>query len=403
MKKLHSKKRGLTVEGLENREMFASISPCSSTVNIYGTDNMHDSATISRDGGKVKIAVSSVPTNGFSLTPFVAERKCSTGTVKKINFYGRAGNDSFVNNWWNSKLETYASGGPGNDYLEGHNGRDRLYGGSGNDTLKGYSGNDLLHGGTGNDKLYGGSGNDDLYGDGGKDKLYGQSGLDGLYGGAGADSLYGGTGADRFLVMSGSGENKDSHNEDAVINFAKGDKQFNEEEIEDIDVGLKVLHHKTGNDSLLELSNGKSILFKRYSATSSVLGSNDSNGLKMYDNAFASVAKTALTTVHEVAHNWDTEHGQWKAWMKQSGWVSKRPSSSTISSYRKGRDSDENWWYRRSAGFASNYARHNPREDWAESWESYFVQKHGMSNSSGVKRLPSGKASHLDAFFASLT
>jgi Ca2+-binding RTX toxin-like protein len=393
------------MEGLEKREMFASISGCGSVVTIYGTDNWHDDARVDISSGQVKIQTSSVPTSGFVLTPNVVQRKCSLNTVTKIRFFGHGGDDSFINNWNN--VTTYAEGGAGNDYLEGYGKRDEFYGGSGSDTLKGYGGNDLLHGSDGADKLYGGSGNDDLYGDSGRDSLYGDSGLDGLYGGRDDDALYGGSGSDRFLIVAGQREHKDAKAEDAVISFAKGDKHFDEEEIEDVDAGLRLLHHKTGNDNLLELSGGKPVTFYRYtksSTGSTTLADNNSAGrIRMYDSAFSSVDRTAATVVHEMAHNWDTEHANWSRWLSRSGWRSTRPSSADAKLYSKATSTTENWWHLKSAGFASSYAKTNPREDWAESWQSYFVHEHGMPDLEGLNALPSSKISHLDAFFASLT
>ncbi|MBW3599309.1 MAG: hypothetical protein KY475_18820 [Planctomycetes bacterium] len=393
-------KRTLSLETLERREMFASAALSSTVLTIRG-DSWNNDARVDLSGGKVKVEIVSTPRTGFALTPDVVRKEFSASSVKLIKFYGYDGNDRFVNNL--RYVPSIAEGGNHNDYLEGYDAVDKFYGGAGNDTLKGYGGNDLLHGGSGNDVIYGGAGNDDLYGDGGRDKLYGEAGLDGLYGGAGADELRGGAGADRFLVMSGASEHKDAVGQDAVIHFKTGDKSWSEEEIEDVDLGLRALHHKTGNDNLLELKNGGSLTFQRYKSgsKSSVLADNNSAGrIRMYDSVFASPGLTALTTVHEIAHNWDNEHSKWSQWQKESGWRSTKPSAATLKNYSE--SGDGKWWHQKSVSFARSYGKTNPYEDFATSWESYFVFKHGMTNSLGVSKLPADKVAHLDSFFASL-
>jgi hypothetical protein len=403
-----TRSRVLQVQQLEDRKMFASISQVGNTVTIVGDNNWNDDAVIERVGSQVRVRVSSLPTNGFALTASVKEKLVPT-TVNQIIFHGNSGNDSFINNWYNDKVLTKAYGGSGNDYLEGYNGRDEFYGGSGNDILKGYSGNDLLHGDSGNDTLYGGADHDDLFGDGDTDTLYGGSGNDGLYGGAGTDKLYGESGSDRFLVMSGSPEQKDAAAEDAVITFRNGNKTWNESEIEAVDVALRQLHHKTGNDNLLELKNGTSMTFVRNAkgSKSTTLADNDSRGtINAYDSMFARNGLAAQTVIHEIAHNWDTEHNNWNTWLSRSGWTSTRPSTANLPRYTQSTDGA---WYFQSVStptdprFVRSYGLTNPREQFATAWESYFAFNHGMTNTLGVTRLVSGQQSHLDSFFASLS
>lgn len=100
-------------------------------------------------------------------------------TVRAITFYGRFGNDVFVNN---TAIPCTAYGDGGIDYL---------YGGSAGDSLYGGSETDYLYGGEGTDCLYGNAGADYLYGQGGDDTLNG--GDDGF-----ADYLNGGAGRDKF-------------------------------------------------------------------------------------------------------------------------------------------------------------------------------------------------------------
>jgi Ca2+-binding RTX toxin-like protein len=100
-------------------------------------------------------------------------------TIRSVDFFGTAGNDTFTNN---TSLTSYVYGRAGIDRLTGGSGTDWLFGESGNDVLTGRGGADWLYGFDGLDTLYGGEGNDYL--NGGQDAYN--------------DLLYGGMGADRF-------------------------------------------------------------------------------------------------------------------------------------------------------------------------------------------------------------
>ncbi len=412
-RKSKSRTRSLNVQQLEDRKMFASITPVGGTVTIKGDNNWNDEAVIEKVGSQVRVRISSLPTNGFALRPSVVEKFIPT-TTKEIVFQGYSGNDRFINNWSNEQLLTRAFGGSGDDYLEGHNGRDEFDGGSGNDILKGYSGNDVLRGGTGNDTLYGHSGDDDLYGDDDADTLYGGSGNDGLYGGAGTDKLYGESGSDRFLITSGSTEAKDAVGEDAVVSFRNGNKTWTATEIETVDIALAQLHRKTGNDNLLELKGGKSMTFVRNAASSSgtAYADNDSNGtINAYNNMFNDKKIAVATVIHEVAHNWDTEHNAWNTWLSRTGWTTTKPSAANMSKYVQ--STDKKWYYLKSDTNTSNtnydrfvlsYGKTNPVEQFATAWESYFTYKSkGIEYTQNIRRLVSGQQQHLDSFFASLS
>ncbi|MER0044607.1 calcium-binding protein [Pseudomonas sp. MGal98] len=86
-----------------------------------------------------------------------------------------------------------------------------LTGGDGNDILIGFSRNDLLSGGLGNDELRGVNGNDTLLGGAGDDWMHGGFDDDLLQGGAGNDTLIGGAGSDTYLFGRGEGQ-------DTIIN-----------------------------------------------------------------------------------------------------------------------------------------------------------------------------------------
>lgn len=117
---------------------------------------------------------------------------------------GRSGDDMLV-------------GGGGSDNLRGDSGRDRLKGNDDADVLAGDAGDDKLWGGAGDDRLNGGSGADYLSGNAGKDHLTGNRGRDVLEGGGGDDLLSGGGGNDRFVIRTGSGN-------DRIADFSGGDE-----------------------------------------------------------------------------------------------------------------------------------------------------------------------------------
>lgn len=394
-------------EQLETRRMPTSITLTSGILTIKGQADLHDDAVVKLVGSNLQVSLTSYAIGGFSLVPFQKTATFAASKVTSIKFYGYAGDDSFDNRL---SIPSYAEGGDGNDRLYGGASTDQFFGGDGNDYLQANAGNDTLHGSSGNDTLYGGSGNDNLYGDAGNDTLRGGDGLDGLYGGSGTDQLFGEGGVDRFLQFLNSGEAKDANSSDAVINFQdSSSRKWNEEEIEDVDVGLRLLHLRTGNDNLLELSSGGAVTFVREAAksgSSTTLADNNSQGrIRMYDRAFSSAAQSAATAVHEMGHNWDTEQSNYTGWKALSGWRSTDPKDTN--KYRKGTDTDENWWYLKSATFGRDYGKTNPKEDWSTAWQSYFMFHNaastgGLLPSTGAQsRLASNKLTFLDQFFNS--
>ena len=368
-------------ETLEQRQMpVVNMSLSSGVLTITG-DSWHNDVKVSLINNKVNVRSESLPTSGFALTTSVETGDFSG--VSQIRFFGNAGDDIFDSTMI---YPCYIEGGLGNDDLEGGGGDDTIYGGSGNDTLTGKGGNDNLYGGNDVDKLFGGNG------------------LDGLYGGAGTDEMFGGDGVDRFLMMEGQTEAKDATSSDAIIRFKNDAKTWNPDEITDVDKGLRVLHLRTQNDNLLETSSNGTLTFWRGDTKGTTLATNYGGGkIVMRDAAFETAADATLTTIHEVGHNWDTEHGKWTDWMKLSGWRSTKPTGSDVSKYTKGSDKDENWWHLNSATFGRNYGKTNPREDFAASWQSYFVKRNGLVDSAGTTTLSSAKTSHLDTFFSSLS
>ena len=358
-----------------------SIGYADQVVTITG-DAWNNDCLVSLVNGQMRVRVESTPTNGFILVP-VENTRTITGAVKQVRFVGGAGDDGFDSTFI---YPCYVDGGAGNDVLEGGGGDDTLLGGDGNDSLRGVGGNDLLYGGAGNDTLVGGNGND------------------GLFGGAGTDSMTGGAGADRFLVMSGQAEQKDAAPEDAVITFKNDARTWTDAEIEQVDGGLVRLHQRTGNDNLLELKGGAGMTFKREGKQGDTLADNDSAGtIRVFDSTFGSASLAAATVIHEMGHNWDSEHANWAAWQNLSGWTQTKPTAANLSKYNKGASTSENWWYLKTSTFALGYGRTNPKEDFSTAWESYFTYKYGLADGQGLARLSTAKFNHLDALFNSLS
>jgi Ca2+-binding RTX toxin-like protein len=171
--------RRLNIEGLEGRQMLSALpvvsyDPVDRVVKIVGTQfNDHVVATYdSAHHALVVTATSNGMPPGSAVLPVVIH-----GGINEIQFFGKTGNDTFVNN---SNIRSYADGGAGSDLLVGGGAADILHGGAGNDVLFGRGGNDWLLGEAGFDQLHGGNGNDVLAGgyDGLVDRCWGDAGND---------------------------------------------------------------------------------------------------------------------------------------------------------------------------------------------------------------------------------
>jgi hypothetical protein len=300
-------------------------------------------------------------------------------------------------------------GGGGIDTLDGGQGNDQLFGDAGNDTLRGGYGDDTLRGGWDRDILDGGWGNDKLYGGYHSDTLDGGNGHDGLYGGPDPDTLTGGAGSDRFLIHTdeiGSGDtitDRRSADSDARIEFHDGDRAdiadtrgvksvfdrgyFRPEEIEAIDTALAILHQATGNNKLLRTSTGGDLDFIRHGArlsgdanvsawNSGSEWEEGENRIHLTDFIFNRAADgailddlTARAVFHEIGHNWDDENDEWLHFKSLSGWFEDNPHSDRFVQSGNGK-----WWHLQDADFINDYAKENPREDFAASFEAYFAR-----------------------------
>jgi Ca2+-binding RTX toxin-like protein len=125
------------------------------TVNILAEDDVGDKAVVTLENNKVKVTLSVMqfidkPQLGIHEVIFVTlqEEYYDPGQVSQINFYGRSGDDEFLND---TAIRSWAFGSLGKDHLVGGGGDDILDGGGDNDVLEGRGGNDQLQGGSGSD------------------------------------------------------------------------------------------------------------------------------------------------------------------------------------------------------------------------------------------------------------
>lgn len=378
-----------------------------------------------------------------------------------VTLIGGADNDQLVGGHGNDTLD----GGSGNDFLFGDYGTSMhpdTYRALTN-TAAQKGGYDTLRGGTGNDYLWGEGGNDTLYGQGGNDQLYGGWGNDGLFGGSHDDNLYGEYGADRLLVWAPVLSDlayttlHGVEAEDAVItfkdttgtqtvntrltvdpdvpglpNYSKvlpmryGSASWAEAEVEQIDVGLKFMHEATNNTTLLKDSAGRNTVLQRYGEYIPYTAT-DTGGLLVEEqraaNGFSAGAWNlgasglaytsagvrsgadwmAVTAVHELAHNWDTESVFWGMWLDQSGWVARPGTASAPAG--KSISGNGGWFHDTAAVFyrdntMDNYSKWSPEEDWATTFEAYFLNQEGKLSATKATQL-AGKFAFIDAFLES--
>jgi len=345
--------------------------------------------------------------------------------------YGGEGDDSI----YGADGEDTLIGNEGDDILNGQNDDDIIFGGEGNDTISGAAGDDLLygqqdnddmygnqgvdklnagvgdddlHGGDGDDELFGGDGDDNLYGEAGADTLVGQNGDDGLFGGINVntqDILFGNDGKDRFL-FSAYDYVADAFGEDAEVEIRNGNVTWTNLEVEILDDSFQMLVDRTVNTALLKgtMTTEPLVFIKDFAVASAT---------EVGTNALVSVTKQVLdpttgqivpVTVLErqitigewnefdpaendeiiqglpqvMAYTWagpdavpsvlPNDSSWWAQWRLLSGWTDTFPNQ--IQFYEV--SGDNNWWYLKTAEFATDDGKFNPDTDWATSWNLYF-------------------------------
>ena len=179
--------RNPLIGNLEHRILFSAsplVSLSDGLLSVEGTDQA-DSVVVREANGEVIVQAGvGDEAQRFSF---------NAGDVESLEFFGRDGDDRFVNN---TSLDSLAYGNGGSDTLVGGFAQDELRGGDGDDFLNGRSGDDSLHGDHGNDRLVGAAGDDSLHGWFGNDELIAGAGNDYLSGYLGNDTLRGGAGDD---------------------------------------------------------------------------------------------------------------------------------------------------------------------------------------------------------------
>ena len=369
--------------------------------------------------------------------------------------FGQAGNDRMYGGANNDTLE----GGEGDDYLYGNSGDDELFGLAGNDRMYGGADDDLLVGGDDDDYLYGSWGDDTLRGGGGADVLSGGNGNDGLYGGIGSDRLRGGVGADRYLVFSSADGTAVDRIRflspiDARINLVNGiagsaglgsnvgsvnyaAATWSESDVTSVDTAFAALVSRVNNTRLLKKPNGDELTFVRQgqvvnaednSVNSSVGGWNSRGTVTLFNNVFAGDVRSAV--FHEIAHNWDDldenrfvgafrEAGSW-IWLSIGNIGHERRIVIDPDNLVQATDSNWSDWYYVNTddedlpkvqngldGFARQYGKMNPLEDFATSFSAYMYATHLQVDYFGetpvaVRDRLASRFAVLDDFFASL-
>ena len=331
--------------------------------------------------------------------------------------YGMTGNDYGRGDEIGQAFYDYLSGGEGDDVMDG---------GGGRDTIDGDSGNDTLHGGLGNDILHGGDGNDLVLGENGRDKVYGDNGKDALFGGArdGRDTLWGGAGADRFLSAATKGSGQNANREDTISDATYNDAKpafvhgynmtvtlgstpttytaafWSDATILRADAVLALLHGEADGTKLIKRSGGGNMVIVLHAGTNR--GFNDgwihmTFAINQFGGSDTDVRGYLL---HEIGHNWNGSAFNtggdgwiqmvdfWSRFKNISGWTSTNPNNANYTlSTNEGRG---NRWYLTSSGFASNYAKTNENEDFAESFAAFFTARAGWSfyNGAGASGAP---------------
>ena len=188
----------------------------------------------------------------------------------------------------------------------------------------------------------------------------------------------------------------DNNPEDAVVSFVNGGQAWTDADIERVDSALAVLHRETRDTVLLKTA-GRGMV-PPLPLTFVRQGGND----RGYNDGSVHLTNQQFNNgdnwlrgyvLHEVGHNWESgAGGNWATFQGYSGWTTADPHS-TAYTHSGG------WWYLTSSGFASDYAKTDPQEDYAESFSAYFMQRAGWSyyNGPGAGAIP-GKMAFFQAW-----
>ena len=180
----------------------------------------------------------------------------------------------------------------------------------------------------------------------------------------------------------------DEVDQDAVIYFHDRGV-VHPHEIIAVDSAFAKLVESTRNTKLLKLSwtpfLGDRVLdFYRqgWHSNRDIGGDNDIYGnINMFEGAFANEVKLRAIVIHEIGHNWEDEWAFPRGFKNLSGWREWSVSAAVPAGYTRGLPDPVNghpssWIYLTSedtAGFARNYGKTDPSEDFATCLENYYV------------------------------
>jgi len=108
------------------------------------------------------------------------------------------------------------------------------------------------------------------------------------------------------------------------------------------------------------------------------------------DGTFTGPTAVARTTVHEFAHNWDTENGHFSEWKALSGWQPRYLHVGFVTidlATQFPLSKDGKWVYSPAAEFAREYGKTNPYEDFTTTFETYYNLKMGLLSYTDLVRL----------------
>jgi hypothetical protein len=368
------------------------------------------------NGGVLAIQVDNAPSSHSVFIHYQPKDDTFQVDVAQVPLNGSQGPPLDITHWPAAAVKLIRfEGGPHADLFDpdfsvtrpclvrGNDGDDVLFGSVGNDTIEGGANDDLLEGFGGDDRIFGGDGTDVLTGDNGADALFG--GADGF-----TDSLIGGAGPDRFLKYLNpriADVIADQAGDDVVLTLLSQDRTWNDLEVAAVDDGLRMLYQVRQNNSLLRPPDSPDRsstigLWRARKAPPPKPGQpvkpvaarhTNNTTLTFYDLAFsAGPAVTAINTVHEFAHNYDSVALS-STWRGYSGWTTVTPPGGDKGPYANVNtdkspetphesptfEKPQGWWYLRKAAFARSYGRVSPYEDWTTTWEYYFARRFRLS------------------------
>jgi hypothetical protein len=319
--------------------------------------------------------------------PFILKGESGDDTLK-----GGAKDDVLIGGSGSDTIRGFGghdwiSGDGNKDHLYGGEGNDIIYGNSAEDTIRGGPGCDLIDGGDGDDTIWGEKGDDQLYGESGRDRIFGGPGNDLLFGGGGNDILRGDDGDDILTGNSGTDELQDTSylnaeeyddlrvaeakaiEEEFGVDVGDGGRKWTRRELGFLRSSLELLP-----DKVLDMWEGRleTLTYMRkeifslaalhpYATDYGASGLN-STACWIYDLGWGHADDKVegafmATIVHETGHAYKKSpalsSSEWSDFKELSGW--------------SGGDPDP------SAEFVSSYAETNADEDWAESFEHYFL------------------------------